>query len=226
MIRNLKMLGLAMMAMFAFSAVATSVASAVEPFEFTFGAKSTLTGAQVASEPNEFKTKGGAIITCANAHFDGVGTYENPTTDVTVTPTYSNCVAHVGASTFPATVTHNGCTYTFTAGTLLETHTGEGSVHLVCPTNPIEIHIYQNAHNHTTGISLCTLTVGSQTISPIHYKYDTTEKTVTATSKGSISYTRHGSILCGAASSTAEYLGNSYVEALNEAGTRVEGTFD
>lgn len=148
MTRNLKILGVALAAAFATSAVMASAAMAEFPFEFHSEATTTtLTGKQHAGN-DKFKTDGGTVE-CNNATY--AGSQAGLTTkEASVTPTYSGCTAFFFINV-PIDV--NGCQYKFTTKTKVGT-SFEGTTHIVCGAKPIEI----------TATSKCTITVGSQTV--------------------------------------------------------------
>jgi hypothetical protein len=150
MTRNLKALGLALIAALALSAVAASGASA--EYKFTSGAGTTntiVTGEQTTT--HEFVT-GGQGFKCTVAKFEGTQATATTTT-ATITPTYENCTY---GATRPIDITMNGCTYLFTGATNAEKH---GIVHIKCPAGKvIEAHITEPA-----GTNKCTLTIAEQT---------------------------------------------------------------
>jgi hypothetical protein len=132
MIRKFKALGLALVAVFAMSAVVASAASANLGTLQTYPAGATvdITAEQTVLhefeltdhevEPGKFAT-----TTCKWAHFDGVGTETTGQTEVTIQPTYGKhvnpgdtCIAFGQ----PATITATGCDYLLKTGT----PTGDG----------------------------------------------------------------------------------------------------
>lgn len=166
MIRNLKTLGLALVAVFAMSAMAASAASATQG-AFTAGvANAHIFGTDVGAG-DKFEVLG-STVECVTDEF--TGTLAAKSTDLTITPTYKNCLKN---GTEPVTVTTNGCTFTFTVGTRTSEVDAHGSAHVVCPvttpTTQIEVHTYTNHAAHTAGTSNCTLTMGSQTVEPVTY---------------------------------------------------------
>ncbi len=108
MIRNLKTLGLAVMAMFALTAVAASAAQAVE---FHSEIENTTVTASTEAGSNSVFDAAGASISCASATFTGTQAAKTSPT-LTVTPVYSNCT-FLGVLNVP--VKTNGCQYTFHA---------------------------------------------------------------------------------------------------------------
>jgi len=146
MTRNLKALGLALVAVFAMSAVMASAASAESAFKFkSEGTPTKLTGKQHAG--NDVFTTHTGTVSCNEAKYSGeqVGT---EVSEVTVTPVYSECKAF---GLFNVPVTTNGCVYTFKTGTKTGA-TYAGSVSIVCPEGKV---IEVEAPG-------CTVTVGSQ----------------------------------------------------------------
>jgi hypothetical protein len=113
---RIKTLGLALVAVFAMSAVVASAASA----NFTTTTDtSTLTlsgGLQV------FTTESGAKVKCTSVsgHIAGVGTAQ---ADLTVEPKYAGCTLTEGAVTVNAEVDPMGCTFTITT---------DGIIHVLC----------------------------------------------------------------------------------------------
>jgi len=127
MSRNLKALGLALVASFAMSAVVASAASA-EAYSFKADTvPTTLTGNQHAG--NDVFTTDTGTVSCNIATYEGTQTV-TPTNSVTVKPSYGECRAF-GLFNVPIHV--NGCEYKFTAGTKVSGNY-EGTVDIVCPT--------------------------------------------------------------------------------------------
>ncbi len=168
MIRNLKALGLALVAVFAMSAVASSMASAevTKPGLFTFGVAATelseLHAEQVGATPDTF-TLNGLALTCGTVTLTGnpVKTKASPnediveantkgssSTDITLTPTYDKCHVVIAGLTKTITVTTNDCSFVFDAKTT-ETKGVVSNTALTtieCPAGKkIEIHIYSTA---------------------------------------------------------------------------------
>jgi len=126
MSRNLKALGLALVACFAVSAVVASAASA-EAYSFKAETvPTTLTGNQHAG--NDVFTTDTGTVSCNIATYEGTQTV-TPTNSVTVTPSYGECKAF-GLFNVPIDV--NGCQYQFTVGTKVSGNF-EGTVDVVCP---------------------------------------------------------------------------------------------
>ena len=146
--RNFKALGLALVAVFAMSAVVASSASAT-----SFTAESYpqhLTAEDIA--PADKFTVSGNELSCTDETFTAQSGLA-ATTTLEFIPDYVNCKTE-GSAFNNVTVTENGCTFTFDA---------HGHSIVDCPVNQkIEIHHYSN-QAHTS--SSCTNTVAAQNIS-------------------------------------------------------------
>ncbi len=175
MIRKLKALGLALVAVFAVGAVASSVASAEVTkaglFTFNVGAneQAEIHAEQVGATVNTF-TMNGLALTCGTVNLTGnpVKTKASPnqdevegntkgpqSTDITLTPTFgpNNCHMVVAGLTKTVTVTTNGCAFVLDAKTT-ETKGVVSNTALTtveCPAGKkIEIHLYSTAATETT----------------------------------------------------------------------------
>jgi hypothetical protein len=158
MTRNLKALGLALVAVFAMSAMAASAAQAEGVSELTPANNQhvIITGEQIGKMSILFAT--GLEMTCESVKFDS--TITGNSTTLTETPTYSGCHSALGS----ITITMNGCDYLI-HGQLTNGGAYPVSTDIVCPTvegveKTIELHIYGDA-GHTT--LNCTLTIKGQT---------------------------------------------------------------
>jgi hypothetical protein len=122
MIRNIKVLGLALVAVLAMSVVAVGSASAAEFTASSYPAN----GEGGQTTPHKFTVQGQAVE-CSTANF--TGSLSAASGELNITPVYENCIAF---GFLNATVSMNGCTYKFTAGTgSADNYTG--GVHIVCP---------------------------------------------------------------------------------------------
>ena len=174
MIRNLKVMGLALAAVFALSAVAASAASA-EPALFTAevgaGETAKVHGGQTEAFGDTF-TVNGNPLSCEVAEVSGkAGTAGPSSTTVSLKPEYENChVIALGFITLPATVTVNGCEYKFNATkNTPDTESNNtpfgADLTIVCPENQqIEIHVYEDATKHANDEPLCTYDIEPQTV--------------------------------------------------------------
>jgi hypothetical protein len=117
MIRNLKALGLALCAVFAFSALSASSASAVNDVITSPQNDTFVTGTQIGGKglSNVFGTKWepNATVTCGKGTYTGTFT-GTAATEVEVTPKYEECEASGG---FSATVDEEGCKFVLTGTT-------------------------------------------------------------------------------------------------------------
>lgn len=184
MIRNLKTLGLTLVAVFALSAVAASAASAQG--KFTSDGSATVKGTETGANPtagnvyDNVLTSGTlGVFTCNGTTYTGHAprTHTETTlgeehalipsgsTTATITPHVSTkCAAQVPViGSRPVTVTMNGCDYLIHLGAT----TGGGETYGVtidvkCPPGKvIEVHIYKaGSVTHPDADSVCTFKVG------------------------------------------------------------------
>lgn len=203
MTRKLKTLGLALVAVFAMTAVVAANASA--HYVFTSAAANTsLTGAQVG---NHTFVTAGQTIQCTTAKFSGTQTGTEATA-VPITPTYEGCTYAVGAKT--ADVTMNGCTYNFTGAT---TASGHGTVHVLCPVGKvIEVHL-----TNFNGAETCTLTIGAQ-IATNGYTAVNNGNHVDVTATANVKITPHGGGGCSLLI-TGKYSGVTTLEGFTDGKT-------
>jgi hypothetical protein len=124
MIRNLKVLGLAVVAVLALTAVMASAASAASYTASAYPAIATGTNTK-GSEV--FTTEGGKVE--CDSHFRG--TLSAASSTLTVTPKYTSCEAF---GFLEATVNMESCDYLFHA-----TSTSSTTVDVVCPSGSIKI---------------------------------------------------------------------------------------
>jgi hypothetical protein len=163
MTRKLKALGLAVSVVAALVAVMAPVAQAatgaLTAAEYPAMLTAPKPGVGVTFDIGELKT-----VQCGPSKLDG--TITEATDPVTFTPTYNNvCTAEPGE--MPVTVTTNGCDYrigfTKPGTTGSEPTTGTMEAWLTCPAEAeMEIHIYENAAQHTENVSLCTYDIAAQ----------------------------------------------------------------
>ncbi len=214
--RNLKIIGLALVAVLALSAMFASAASANPKFTAA-SYPQTLTTEDTGEE--DLFTVSGSELTCSAEQF--TGELKEASSELTVTPHYNNCKTK-GAAFNNVTVTTNNCTFIFTANTTVGKH-GAGPVRIACPGSPIEIHHYSTAHNHTTNVSSCTVTVGSQTAQH-HLTYSNPTKTSVLIS-GTVTVTAqtHGACSFGlTVNTTSEYHTSTTAKAASGAEIHVK----
>jgi hypothetical protein len=149
MIRNLKAMGLALVAVFAMSAMAASGAQAEQSYH-TSATPTTLSG--TANSTIILHFPGGGSVECTNASFPGtvVGT---AVSEIRVTPVFTGCVGFGFATTDVSTI---NCHFLFTTPTATGS-TSHAAVHIEC--TGVFIIITPTFF----GASLCTVEVGSQT---------------------------------------------------------------
>ncbi|MGC1852035.1 MAG: hypothetical protein WA687_06310 [Solirubrobacterales bacterium] len=222
MIRNLKTLGLALVAVFAFSALAASAASAQNQGTLTSTGPVTLTGNETGTLFANALTGPLGDVTCPGSTYTGhavlthaqttAGTKHGlitvPATTVTITPFYATkCQAHIPIfGTRPATVTMNGCDYEFHLGVT----TGGGETYgvtadLKCPTGKLaEVHIYKTGSvTHPDADSVCTIKFGetnNQGIAGAHV-VNTAGGTLGINGKAENIHTESTGSLCGTSTS-------------------------
>jgi hypothetical protein len=160
MIRNLKALGLALGAVFAFSAMAASSASAADHFTNSLGGANPVLVTGV-SHNNKFEiTSSKTKFECTTSKFTGTTT--NGSTELTIDPSYEGTVnqtpheTHCTATNGKVTVSMNGCHYVLGGNTELTEKDGtDAQVWITCPAGKV-IEIKQPG----TGV---TITVPPQT---------------------------------------------------------------
>jgi len=167
MIRNLKVLGLTLVAISAMASMVAAAARAEKAGEF-WATTSTVAFDTTADSAHQKFVAAGRTVTCTGV--SGHSAYIGISAEQTVTGVgYSNCHTTLLGLSFPTTITSEGpCHYTFTAGThtlLAEEGAGvsHGSVHICGST----INIYTNAASHAAGTIRCQIHVPAQTISNV-----------------------------------------------------------
>jgi hypothetical protein len=143
MTRNLKALGLALVAVFAVSAMTASAASATDLFTVGNGKSALMTG---ISHTSEFKiTPNGPSFNCTTARYAATAVHKasEATVDtlyegkVNATPHNAECSASVGSIT---AVDMNGCDYDLTGNTNAEDPPVVGkdaTIHVTCPVGKV-----------------------------------------------------------------------------------------
>jgi hypothetical protein len=160
MIRNLKALGLALIVVFAMSAITTSGAQAQKlTIESATG---FITGTQPVGAPTILDREG-RTVTCDTATYTAtVGSGDSTFNEVI--PAYSEC--HSPSLKGPATVTMNSCYYVFHLVTDAGgTQTATVDIECKVLNDHIDVHIYANHENHTKvpPVDLCTYQFSAQT---------------------------------------------------------------
>lgn len=232
MIRNLKILGLALGAVFAMSAMLASAASAGQ----ITGASSPvkLAGASTVGEKGVLTYNASQELVCDEIyHFGRRTTFAEtggsethapvplPISEVTFVITYSGCEARInGAKVGTATVTMNGCDYD---GLISSGITLPYGTSLRCPSgHKFVVHVYSN-ESHTTNI--CTYELGEtgnqNRAGAFLQEAGEGKLTLGGTTTG-ISVSRTG-ILCGGTGSTttATFSRHVIISGTNEGGEAV-----
>ena len=121
MTRNLKALGLALVAALVLGALGAQGAAAAESHSFKSDADNEITVLTGQNEGNHiFRAgTGGAATTCTVATFSGTQAIGNNLNTVTVHPKYDSCTFGVGV-----TVTTGGCNYMLASDTTANPHFG------------------------------------------------------------------------------------------------------
>lgn len=179
MLRNLKILCLAVFGALALGAVGAPAASAVPQFHFE-SEHTILTGTQTTGLELTFDA---GKVKCGTANFDGTSSMLTTTT-ITLNPTFANCTIKKGEAEAEAEITFNGCAFLFHVGPNEEHLTGATGIE--CPDFVIEIHAPQ-----------CTITVPQQgpfltSVTFTNEGAETTRSVVLDLTVGGIHYVEHG----------------------------------
>jgi hypothetical protein len=211
-------LGLALGAVLALSAMAASSASAIDTFTGPAG-NIPITG---LSHDNKFEITGpGTNVQCTTSHF--TGTITNGTSHATINATYSGkvnetphdpneCTTSIGT----ATIDMNGCDYDLT-GTTTGSDEGltDATISVTCPAPATHIII-----TNSTGLKL-KVPPQTPTSGGVTYTNQAGGKVKVKTTATGITYTCESAFLCGLAGiptegNTADYTGS--VEVFSTAG--------
>jgi hypothetical protein len=222
MIRNLKALGLAFVAVFALSAMTASAASATDLFRSS-STPVTLTGEQefTAGVGDIFTTTAGAIE-CLSAKYHGT-VATSPVSEVVVKPTYTSCSL---AEIIPAKVDFGSCTYKFTIDEPAGATTG--SVHLECPNAGEEVTVTAGVNDAGVGTNKCTIHIPPQTVGGIKYTNvgasDPTKEITVDVNASGITYketagTGTGACVTSTLQHTATYVGKALVTGEQDTGS-------
>jgi hypothetical protein len=163
MIRKLKALGLALVAVFAMSAIVASAASATAG-TLTAEGKTVIATAEQSGEHEFVLTDhpiapGFAVTKCKKAVFTGTAGVTDGATSVTAHPVYTECTAFGQ----PATITTTGCDYVLNTGTPVIVEGVQTGWHVV--TDLVCAETKEPTVNHVIKIvtGTCEVTVGGQT---------------------------------------------------------------
>jgi hypothetical protein len=240
MFRNLKALGLVLVAVFAISAMSAAAAQAETADFWSEG-----THIDGIADGTQTFVVGSFELTCTGV--DGTAELKEQSAELTATNIeYTTCHTVKLGITFPVTVDMNGCDYLFTAGTYEpeateKTGAAKGSVHIKCPKNVggptpegqthITITIFKAGGAHTTENLRCDIDVAEQTPTEgtIDYNNELTEGvhavTVQATNIKVIATTTETSSLCPETKEDeAIYNGSFWAKGTNAAHTAYVNT--
>jgi hypothetical protein len=177
MVRKLKVLGVALAAVFALSAMTASAASA-QVGTITSTGPVTLTGTQTGVPNENSLTVFGGVVTCANAKYTGhkvlteaqtiAGkTHErlpNDSSSVTITPHYGSCITKQAGIEFPDTIDMNGCDFEFDLGVTISANKYKVKTTEECPSaNTIKVTDFANAAKHTGNEPFCVIDITKET---------------------------------------------------------------
>jgi hypothetical protein len=205
MIRNLKALGLALVALVALSALVASSASAAGERFHSEVEPTILTGTNTNTH---VFAAGSAHVECTEATFRGTATLKTEATQ-TVHPTYNGCT-FLGE---PATVDTTGCNYVFSSET-------------VAGVLPVEIECTSGYAIKVTSPG-CTLTFGAQKntggVTVTNEGSGTTRDSKVVSSTGA-TFTKSGSLCFLVSGTTGTYTGTTTVKGFKDEG--VTGPID
>jgi hypothetical protein len=199
MIRNAKILGLAIVAALALTAVMASAASATNFTAASYPVK--ITGSQ--TESHKF-TVGGGTVTCKIATFTSEAAAASET--LTVNAVYDECTAFgfVGAKVTGFSPT-GGCDYKFYAGGRTDLLCSSGDVQIDAGTCTVTLNAQENLNKNTfTNNANGTVTVGTN-VSGIH----------------AVVTSGFACPVAGGTYSNASYTGTSTVEGKNSKGVAI-----
>ena len=191
MSRNLKSLGLALVALLALTAVVASSASA-KNVTSTSGEPTTYVTAESDESINQLDLANGANVKCTTTTYEGF--FEGKSTnDLSLKATYSGCQSSGQTTTIDA----SKCTVTLTTATEIEPKNGDhfdGPADLTCSGGSIVVSVGDPTVT-------CTVTVHAQALKgTLDYTNITggAKKDITITSTLEVAYTASGSV-CGTA---------------------------
>jgi len=228
--RNLKALGLALLAVFATTAVLASAAQA-QLAKVTVSPSPAWLTAEVIEHPNigrveTFKLESGQPIWCEDS---STATVKNGDTSITVVPTFDKCTAVIGTEDHFVTFTMNDCDFLWHGGETASPGSStfiKGQVDLLCPTGKeVEVHLYKSPTTETE--ELCTYKIApfvNKGNNEFHNvgTGSTNDVTITHTVTG-ITITRTGSLLCGAASQNLTFTGSTTIKAFEDKAGSISG---
>jgi hypothetical protein len=191
MMRNLKTMGMALLAVLAFSAVAASGAQAAAA-HFTGTLNATLSGTTETGFVEVFKTTAGSV-SCHGSYSGKVTVATNEAQ--TINASYTNCAPFFGAT---PVVNMGSCDFVFHPGTYgaAGSGTSTGTADIICT----------SSSTITITVPGCTVTIHEQKgLSRIHYQNSGTGITVKP-EVTNIKFT-HAGFLCGTGTGTTGTFG-------------------
>jgi hypothetical protein len=157
--RKLKVLGVALVALFALSAVAASSAVAAEGLITPGTSNATITASQIGKNKFTVGSTGARTVECSVVHFDSTTTTSAAgSSNVIVGTEYSSCITSPGEG--PATVKSTNCDLNVTA---TSSTSKEGSGALESKSSVSEKCDLTIVANSTAGSKICEYTIPSQT---------------------------------------------------------------
>jgi hypothetical protein len=212
MMRNLKALGTAIVAVLALSAFVASAAQAAEAHFTSETGTTTIKGTSETEVSHQIFTTTAGKVECSG-HFTNRETVPTTDTKLTMNAEYKECTPFFGAT---PKVEMKSCHFTFKAGTYGPTAgTSVGTADIVCS---------NAAEPITITVPGCTVTVKGQTgLSKVHYQTNTNAATgktdVTVKPEVSNIAYAHNGFLCGTGSgTTGTYTGPVTVQGFNSKG--------
>jgi hypothetical protein len=224
MIRNLKVMGVALAAVFALSAVVASAAMAQQGM-LTSDGPVTLKGTETG-EGVKFEAFGGGVMRCPGTVLTGHKYNVTPHTFVepgankfTLSPDFGPCKITLGTlENAPSTIDMNGCDYQVEIGETsggAEEYTGFGAV--VCPLGKeVQMTVFSSSAHSLRLCTLSTSNSGSATGKVINTGAVNDDIDISGTIAGLL-VKKSG--LCGAAEDKeARLVGDATIQGYNEAG--------
>jgi hypothetical protein len=199
--RKLKALGLALAAVMAMAAFASSASAAEFHSEV---AHTQITGSQIGTD---VFTVNAGTVKCTEATYSGTQTTGVTATEVSVVPAYSGCTAFGFVST-PIDV--NGCKYQFTPN-------ANPYLHIICSGSPITVtafNCYVKVASQTVNSGVTYTNTGAGTARDVDVKV----------SLSGLTYSQESKSFPGCSNGTftnGTYTGEATVKGANTAGTQV-----
>jgi hypothetical protein len=212
MMQNLKVLGLALLAVFAMSALAASVASAEGSIT---GSEETVKITATDTTKSVLAYNATSEVRCHGHYYIGNvdetnitneiphGWTDLPTSAITVSPKYSECEAFLnGKKVGIATVTMGTCDYVLHVGTA-EGITYHGRTDIKCESGDMTIDVWAPTNTTHTGAPVCTYSFSEQLGKTGGIATSSLSDIILGGTTTGISASRKG-LVCGGTSSTEE----------------------